>query len=91
MYNTDNMYILLKLDTATGLVWMVQYRMGKSSTAMEVAIDDRALSLARENGRYELYPTQNIYTFILLDTKFGRTYQVQWNTDPKKRFVEQIN
>ena len=58
---------------------------------MEVAIDDRALSPVRENGRYELYPTQNIYTFILLDTKFGRTYQVQWNTDPKKRFVEQIN
>ena len=25
MYKTDNMYNLLKLDTATGVVWQVQY------------------------------------------------------------------
>lgn len=42
------------------------------------------------DGRFELYPTKNMYTFILLDTDNGKTYQVQWNTDPDKRFIMQI-
>lgn len=32
-------------------------------------------------GRYELYPTGNNYNFILIDTIFGRSYQVQWSTE----------
>lgn len=32
-------------------------------------------------GRYELYPTGNSYNFILIDTIFGRSYQVQWSTE----------
>ncbi len=41
-------------------------------------------------GRYKLYPTQNIYNFILLDVINGRAYQVQWNIDEKKRIVQSI-
>lgn len=90
MYPTQNINILLKLDTATGRVWMVQYRMGKDSSAMEIPIDNSILSNKGEHGLYELYPTHNIYTFILIDTKFGTTYQVQWGTEPNKRFRERI-
>ena len=86
LYQTENTYNLIKLNTATGQLWQVQYGMGSSSTRMEVPIDDICLSLFSYPGRYELYPTKNIYTFILLDTEEGYTYQVQWNTDPNKRF-----
>jgi len=37
------------------------------------------------NGRFFLYPTQNMYNFILLDQIDGRTWQVQWNIDKDKR------
>ena len=90
MYKTENVYILLKLDTATGRVWMVQYAMENNSSAKEIAIEDSFLTSDGENGRYELYPTNNMYTFILLDTKHGYTYQVQWNTEHNKRFIERI-
>ena len=40
MYVTENTYILLKLDTATGQVWMVQYGMGEKSSRLELAVDD---------------------------------------------------
>ena len=86
LYKTENTYNLIKLNTATGQLWQVQYGMGNSSTRMEVPIDNTCLSLISFPGRYELYPTNNIYTFILLDTEEGYTYQVQWNTDPDKRF-----
>ncbi len=89
LYKTDNIYNLIKLDTATGRLWQVQYGMNKSADRMQVAIDDTSLVWDEDNlraGRYELYPTNNTYTFILLDTERGYTYQVQWNTDPDKRF-----
>ncbi|WP_223550544.1 hypothetical protein [Aestuariivivens sp. NBU2969] len=38
-------------------------------------------------GRYKLYPTQNMYNFILLDVIDGYTYQVQWSIDKDKRLV----
>ena len=39
------------------------------------------------NDRFTLYSTQNMYTFILLDQLDGKTWQVQWSMDPKKRGV----
>ena len=89
IYKTENMYNLLKLDTATGRVWQVQYGMNKYAKPMETPIDDRSLLLSTENvfsGRFELYPTNNMYTFILLDTELGSVWQVQWSTNPKQRF-----
>ena len=92
MYQTENIYNLLKLDTITGAIWQVQYEMNKDSEAMQVAIDSWPIVAAREShpGRFELYPTKNMYTFILLDTDTGNVYQVQWNTNPNKRFRTRI-
>lgn len=93
LYKTENIYNLIKLDTATGALWQVQYGMNNSSDAMEVPIDEYSLLSYDEGpipGRYELYPTNNMYTFILLDTRKGYTYQVQWSTNPKQRFRMRI-
>ena len=93
MYKTENIYNLIKLDTATGALWQVQYGMNKSSTRMEGELDETSLLYYWEEatpGRFELYPTQNMYTFILLDTKLGYTYQVQWSTNPDQRFRTRI-
>ena len=93
MYKTENIYNLIKLDTATGALWQVQYGMNKSSTRMEVELDETSLLYYWEEaipGRFELYPTQNMYTFILLDTMLGYTYQVQWSTNPDQRFRARI-
>ena len=36
---------------------------------------------------YELYPTQNIYNFLLLDTLTGRVWQVQWSSNDANRGI----
>lgn len=38
-----------------------------------------------QNGRFKLYPTDNMYNFIMVDVIDGRTWQVQWNIDYDKR------
>ena len=92
MYPTENFHILLKLDTATGKVWMVQFSLSDTDS-MVVPVDNTSLLYSWEEevaGRYELYPTQNMFNFILLDTYRGWTYQVQWSTTPENRFRFEI-
>lgn len=93
MYKTVHDYILLKLDTATGRVWMVQIGMGDKSTRRQVAVDDSTPLDDMDpaiNGRFELYPTNNSYNFVMIDTYVGTTYQVQWHTESNKRFRKLI-
>ena len=92
MYPTQNINILLKLDTATGRVWMVQYGTG-DNMGLSVPVDDSSLLYSWDTvqaGRFELYPTQNMYNFILLDTQLGNTYQVQWHTKEESRMRVRI-
>ena len=35
---------------------------------------------------YKLYPTANMWTFLKLDTRNGRIWQVQWSFESKNRF-----
>ena len=93
MYKTENIYNLIKLDTATGALWQVQYGMNKSSTKMEVVLDETSLLYYWEEaipGRFELYPTQNIYQFLLLDKTNGRAWHVQWGMEDMKRWIRRI-
>jgi hypothetical protein len=72
-------------------MWQVQWDTGDKR--LEVPLSYKSLVLPNEekNGRFFLYPTTNIYNFILIDQIDGRTWQVQWSTEPKERAVIEIN
>lgn len=89
LYPTENVYNLLKLDTATGRLWQVQWSLN-SNEEMTVSINSRSLSYNEKIGTFELYPTQNMYQFILLDTTNGRTWHIQWGTNSKKRWIRPV-
>lgn len=80
VYPTKNNYNSLKLDTATGKVTALQISLN-DVYGMEYDITDAVVPDERLIGRFELYPTNNVYNFILLDTIFGYAYQVQWSTN----------
>ena len=88
LFPTENMWIFLKLDTSKGLVSMVQYSM-EEKNRMEIPINYKPFALGTDAipGRFNLYPTQNMWTFILLDEVDGRTWQVQWSTNGKEGIV----
>ncbi|MBO8465434.1 MAG: hypothetical protein IAB93_05495 [Bacteroidetes bacterium] len=88
LYPTTNVWTFLKLNTQDGRIWQVQYDV-KDNNRFEVYLNLTPLAFGSEkkNGRFTLYPTQNIWTFILLDTINGKTWQVQWSQESEKRFI----
>ena len=89
LFRTQNIYTFLKLDTRTGLVWQVQWGTDPKYRWV-AAINLAQLADSKENGRFTLCPTSNIYTFVLLDQLNGRQWQVQWGNDKGHRFMVPI-
>ena len=87
LYPTQNMWTFLKLDTATGQIWQVQYSVKGEEYRFETPLSLNVLNTSKVNGRYELYSTDNIYNFVMLDVIDGKTYQVQWSGEAENRCV----
>jgi hypothetical protein len=91
LFPTQNMWTFIKLNTTNGQMWQVQYGMELDSRIISNLNIEPLVNKEKEvNDRFTLYPTQNMYTFILLDQLDGRTWQVQWSHDPVSRIVLQI-
>ncbi len=87
LFSTKNIYTFLKLDTREGQLWQVQW--GDKDHRFTDVIKSKALVSGGRVGRFTLYPTNNIYTFILLDQDTGDAWQVQWGK-PEDRFIVRI-
>lgn len=85
MYPTENIWNFLELDTRTGRVWQVQFVINGDnrfkSRIVSSCLDWEESEADAPDGRFALYPTQNIYTFLLVDQRDGDVWQVQWTTD----------
>ncbi|MCM1035345.1 MAG: hypothetical protein NC038_07120 [Paludibacter sp.] len=81
LYQTENLYNFLKLDSRTGRIWQVQWNLNRDNEGTWI-INDTDLSSYQEYGSnsFELYPTQNMYQFLLIDKTNGRMWHVQWGT-----------
>ena len=92
LFRTTNIWTFIQLNTTTGQMWQVYFDTQGSNRGAVVL---NSQNLAREkdqiSGRFTLYPTSNMYNFILLDQIDGRTWQVQWSNESKNRFVLPIS
>lgn len=88
-YPTENMYTFLELDTQTGRIQQVQWALSEGKE-FSIVINNDDLNEERRMGNYELYPTQNIYQFFLLDKTDGRKWHVQWGLGSSKRWIRRI-
>jgi hypothetical protein len=87
LFATKNIYTFIKLNTRNGQMWQIQWGTGKNDRFETLLSDITRVSKEEErNGRFFLYPTTNIYNFILLDQIDGRAWQVQWG-DKQDRMV----
>lgn len=93
MYQTENIYNLLRLDTKTGRIWQVQWTLDSSNEGTWVINSEDLSSWTGGYGSnsFELYPTKNMYQFILIDKTDGRMWHVQWGTGGSKdRWIRRI-
>jgi hypothetical protein len=85
LFSTKNMYTFIKLNTRNGQMWQVQWGTESKYRFENILSDISRVNIEEErNGRFFLYPTTNIYNFILLDQIDGRAWQVQWGKESER-------
>ena len=90
LYPTTNLWTFIKLDTRDGRMWQVHF----GDSRLEIPLNPISFAEGYGEphiGRFALYPTWNIWTFVLLDCDNGGTWQVQWSFEEGDRFVIPIN
>ena len=94
LFPTRNNFNFLKLNTRNGEVDIVQFSLSGSETQFESRIESDEYPLVSKeeesNGRFYLYPTTNIFNFLLMDQIDGRVWQLQWHFDSEKQFLSRI-
>ena len=93
LYSTHNTYNFLKLDTKTGQIWKVQWHTSYNKRFETYVSREILAGPFRDQsaiGRFELQKTENIWTFLLLDTITGEVWQVQWGLDRKDNMLLKI-
>jgi len=92
LYPTRNRWVFLKLNTQTGQIRIIQFDV-QDDNRLDVALN--SLDLVTDgnyvNGRFTLYSTRNIWTFILLDQITGQAWQVQWSFEASNRGILRID
>ncbi len=92
LFRTTNYWTFIELNTITGQMWQVQFDIENDYRGASIL---NILNLAKGKkqipGRFTLYPTSNIYTFILIDQIDGSTWQVQWSIEEENRLVIPIS
>ena len=92
LYQTENIYTLLQLDTKTGKIEQVQWSLDSDQEGtFTINNEDLNWGNGYGSGTYELYPTKNMYQFILIDKTNGRKWHVQWGTGGERsRWIRRI-
>ncbi len=91
LYQTENIYTLLQLDTKTCQIDQVQWSLNSENEG-SIAINSEDLTYGFGYGSncFELYPTKNMYQFILLNKTNGMKWHVQWGMKDKERWIRRI-
>lgn len=91
LYPTENIYTFLELDTKTGIIRQVQWSLDVDKEgSVFINPTDLTLGLGFGSNSFELYPTKNMYQFILIDKTDGRKWHVQWGMEDGKRWIKRI-
>lgn len=92
LFQTQNVWTFIKLNTRNGQMWQVQYDVkGDNRHETYLSLLPLVTTENETNDRFTLYSTQNIHTFILLDQLDGKVWQVQWSMEAENRGIVPIN
>lgn len=89
IYPTENIYVNLMLNIETGQMYLIQWSLDEEKEG-GFAINSEDLSYGTGCGTFELYPTQNMFQFILLDKILGGVWHVQWGFKAEDCWIRQI-
>lgn len=92
LYKTENNFNFLELDTKTGKIKQVQWSLDEKNEGSSVINNvDLSWGTGYGSGSFELYPTSNIFQFILINKTNGRKWHVQWGLENANRWIRYID
>ena len=90
LYPTQNSFNFLKLDKKIGKIYQVQWSL-EGEKEFSITLNGIDLSQFSTDGNcFKLYPTKNMWQFILLDGASGRAWHVQWGFEEKNIWIKRI-
>ncbi len=75
LYQTNNINNQLRINTITGEVYQIQ------NDGQRFLVHAAVTSETGKSGRYKLFKTENMWTFILLDRYTGKLWQCQFSVE----------
>lgn len=90
----DYLHIYLTYNMIRAIIYILFYGvLGNlySQTSTSSSVPKTKVEYRNSDAVYNLYPTENYYTFIKLNTRNGTMWQVQYNMDDEKRFTTVLN
>lgn len=91
LYETQNMWTFIMLDSFTGKNWQIQYSVEGPDYMFAYPINFWSLAYPSSEsnwaGRFQMFATQNIWNFIMLDSYSGRIWQVQYGSKDLKELM----
>ncbi len=92
LFPTINVQYFIKLNTRTGQMWQIEFD-EKETNQSEIPLNSLSLVEKQKevDNRFTLYPTENPWTFLLLDQMNGKIWQAQWDMKPKKTEILALN
>ena len=86
-YNDDMKYWEEEVNSKPDSILSIEDKALWKPATLEESLEYKRIA---KNGRFKLYPTDNSYNFIMVDVITGDSYQVQWNIDKEKRFINKF-
>ena len=92
VFDTKNMHTKIALNTINGKVYQVHFatKSDQFSGILSINEDSLLAEYPSQIGRFTLYETDNMYSFILVDQINGRFWQAQWSHDKDTRFIQPL-
>ncbi|WP_051907735.1 hypothetical protein [Flavimarina sp. Hel_I_48] len=92
IFPTSNMWYFIKMNTRTGQMWQIEFDQNESNQ-LQTPLNSLSLVENQEevDNRFTLYPTQNTWTFLLLDQINGKIWQMNWDQKPEKTYVKPLD
>lgn len=90
LYPTENVGIFLRLDKMTGCISLVQWSLESSKEFTMVLNDQNLATLSSVGNCFKLYPTKNMFQFLLLDQSTGNMWHVQWGFKDGENWIKKI-
>ena len=87
IYSTQNIHNYLKLDTWSGAVSQIQDDGQSWSIVPPICLPSIGKE-CKNDGRYSLVETENIWTYLLLDQISGKVWQVQFSIEDNRGYYK---